>query len=67
MTTKEKIIIRMEKHSANYPTGKMLCYTFEADSFEDGLRIAKERYNSAGLIGRIYVSGSDGSIEWITN
>jgi len=67
MTTTEtkKVIIRMEKHSANYPTGKMLCYTFEADSFQDGLRLAEEKYKSAGLIGRIYVTSSDGQVEWI--
>lgn len=42
-----------------------LKFSFEAISFDDGLRIARDKYNSMGLIGRYYISSSDGNSSWI--
>ena len=43
-----------------------LRFSFEAISFADGLRVAREKYNSMGLIGRYYVSSDDGNSSWIS-
>ena len=42
-----------------------LKFDFKASTFEDGLRMAREKYFCLGLIGRYYISSSDGNSTWI--